>query len=312
MKECPECNPLIQRLVADDISPAEWETLRRHAETCEDCRRILAVHRELDEFGRGVPEPSDAEFRIMRMNVLARASRRADRPAWGTFWRDGWTFLRAQPAGAVLMLAVLLAAAGFAGRRSAGAPLVDRNVLLATLQAQAVSTTGVAGYWDAPFTYSSVSARPLPAGRLALSFDVSWHVEMIAPQESPLAKDVLVHAILEPSPMGTRLKAMDLTERIPGEKLEEAIIFALHHDPDLAVRIKAFEILSQYPFDLDTRNAFLATLRSDESVQMRFAALDFLARRSVNSETLQRTIDEGGLESDPAVMQRAFEIAQQM
>jgi hypothetical protein len=312
MKECPECDALIERLVADDVSSAEWETLRRHAEVCEDCRRVLAVHRDLSRLGREVPQPTDAEFRVMRMNVLARAFRPGGRPGWRVFGRDAWGFLRAQPAGAFLALAVLVAAAGFAGRWSAGRPRVDRESLLATLETQAATTGGVAGYWDAPFTYSNVAARPLPGGRLGLSFDVSWHVEVMASRESALARDVLMHAILEPSPLGTRLKAMDLTEQVADARLKEAVIFALRHDPNLTVRLKALEVLSQCPFDFDVQNALLETLKGDASVQMRFAALETLAGRSVSADVLLRTIDEGGLESDPAVMQRAFEIAQRM
>lgn len=312
MKECPEFQELIRKLVAGEISSSEWESLRRHAEACADCRHVLEIHQELSQDARRVPEPPDADFQVMRMNVMAHVLRRRDYPWWQTFWQDTWVFLRAQPVGAALLLAATLAGAGFAGRWSARPSRIDDHLLMRTIQSQAATAAGVGGYWDAPFAYANVSARPLPAGQLALSFDVSWHVDLVTPQESDLAKDVLMNAILEPSSIGARLKAMGLTPRITDARLKEAVIFALNHDPNLAVRLKALEVLSQYPFDVTVQDALLATLKQDESVQMRFQALEYLAQQHVSSETLHRTIDQGGLESDPAVMQRAVELAQRL
>jgi hypothetical protein len=310
MKECPRSEELIRKLVAGEISSSEWESLRQHAEACEDCRQILEVHEELSDMAHDIPEPAENDFRVMRMNVMAKLARQ--RPSgWKTFWQDLGFFLRAQPTGAVLVLALFLAGAVYLGRWSATPSRVDDGLLMRTIQTQAATATGVAEYWDTPFSYSNVSARPLPAGQLALSFDVCWHMDVVTRQESAVAKDVLMHAILEPASVGNRLKAMGLTERITDPKLRDAVVFALHHDPNVAIRLKAFEVLSQYPFDSNVQDALLATLKRDESVQMRFQALEYLAGRRVSSETLRQTIDEGGLESDPAIMQRAIELAQQ-
>jgi hypothetical protein len=310
MKECPHSEELIRKLVEGEISSSEWESLRQHAETCEDCRQILEVHQELNDLARDVPQPADNDFRVMRMNVMARLARQ--RPSgWKTFWQDLGFFLRAQPTGAVLVLAVLLAGAVYFGRWSATPSRIDDRLLMSTIQSQAATAAGVAEYWDTPFSYSNVAARPLPAGQLALSFDVCWHVDVVTRQESAVAKDVLMSAILEPTSVGNRLKAMGLTEQITDPKLRDAVIFALRHDPNVAVRIKAFEVLSRYPFDGSVQDALLATLKADESVQMRFHALEYLAARHVSLEKLRRTIDEGGLESDPAILQRAIELAQQ-
>ncbi len=309
MKECPECRNLIRRLVAGDLTPSESEALRKHAHVCDDCRRILEIHEELAGDGSRVPEPTEADFRIMRMNVLARLGRGVGRPWWRRFSEDTRAYLRAQPAVAALVLLLMLGGAALTGRWTARPSRIDDRMLLRTIHEQAAASAGVSGYWDAPFAYSNVSARPLPRGRLALSFDVCRHVELVAPEASDLAKDVLMHAILEPAPVGTRLKAMGLTGQITDARLKETVIFALHHDPDLAIRLKAFEVLSQYPYDITVQDALLTTLKQDESVQVRFQALDYLAARHVSPETLRRTIGEGSLESNPAVMQRALQLA---
>ena len=309
MKECREYREMILKLVTGDLSPDESEALRRHAQTCEGCRRLLEIHEELAREKVRVPEPTEAEFRMMRMNTLARVGPAVGLPWWRRLPDDTRAYFRAQPAVAALLVALTLGGAFLIGRWTVHPSRIDDRMLLSSIHQQAAASTGVSGYWDAPFTYNNVSARALPRGRLALSFDVCRHVELVTPESSDLATDVLMHAILEPAPVGTRLKAMGITEQITDARLKETIIFALHHDPDLAIRLKAFEVLSQYPYDVTVQDALLTTLKQDESVQMRFQALDYLAARHVSSETLRRTIGEGGLQSNPAVMQRALQLA---
>ena len=122
---------------------------------------------------------------------------------------------------------------------------------------------------------------------------------------SPVVREVLLHAILEPSALGTRLQAMELTPEILDPALQEALVFTMHHDPALAVRLEAMAVLSRHPFDARVREALLATLREDEAVQMRLLALETLAGQEVDPSQLERVIREAGQESDPAVLMYA-------
>jgi hypothetical protein len=147
--------------------------------------------------------------------------------------------------------------------------------------------------------------KPVAGDRVDLSFDVCRHVNMVTPANSPVAKEILLHAILSPAPMGSRMKAMELAPASMDLKLEEAIVFTMHNDPDLAVRLEAMSILTRVPYNNSVQEALMTTLREDESVQMRLLALERLAEKQVTMEILKKAIDESNMESNPALIQHA-------
>jgi hypothetical protein len=273
------------------------------------------VHHELVQIGNDLAEPTESDLQIMRLSAMTRTLRHRDYQVHRSPWRRAGSFFRAEPAisaMAVAAVTVLVVGAGLVGRSSAPPARLDDTALLRAIKEQAATGAGMAGYWDAPFVYSNVSARPLGDGKLALSFDVSRHVDLEAEQASDVARDVLLHAILASSPMGARLKAMGIAQQITDERLREAVVFAMHRDPNLAVRLEALTVLTRYPFDVSVQDALLTTLRQDESVQMRLRALEYLTTQKVSSEALRRTIGEAGLASDNAIRQRAVELMQQL
>jgi hypothetical protein len=190
--------------------------------------------------------------------------------------------------------AVLLFVTGFAAARlrfdgTAGRP---GELLLREITSDAAANRSLVDVEDSPFIYSDVTLRTLPDGRVALDFDVTRHVNTIEAAGSPLAQDVLAQALLNPSHAGSRLKAIELAAGTMSPKVRDALVFALHHDDNLAVRLKALSILREQPgADPVIETAVLATLRHDESVQMRLEALDFLATLRLDPEAIRRVID---------------------
>ena len=152
--------------------------------------------------------------------------------------------------------------------------------------------------------YSNISFRKLDHNRVALNFDVSTHVDIVEPVDSPLLQEVLVQSLLNPDPanLGSRLKAISYAENVMDSKVRDALILAMHEDTNLAVRLKALSILSMQPPASQVEAAFLKALRRDESVQMRLLALDYLANQGVDLGLIRRTIEEAGKESNPAVL----------
>ena len=109
--------------------------------------------------------------------------------------------------------------------------------------------TGLDSYWDSQFTFANVSVRPQGQGQLALSFDACRHVDLQVAQDSPLAREVLLHAIMEPSSLGSRLQAMEVTPAISDGRLKDALIFTMLNDQNAAVRLNALSVLARYPYD---------------------------------------------------------------
>jgi len=104
------------------------------------------------------------------------------------------------------------------------------------------------------------------------------------------------------------MKAMEVATTTMDPKLEEALVYTMHNDPDLSVRLEALSRLTRFPYNDGVQQALMTTLRQDQSVQMRLLALERLAEKQVQMETLQQVIGEANLESNPAVMQHAIKL----
>lgn len=308
MNNCQEFQELLQSYVAGEISPSDLEKLHEHCRTCVDCGELMEIHAQLAGRGAAAREPGESEFADMRAAVLERIKENPTVWSRRRSWRDFGGNIRVKPVWAVPLAAALVVISVLAGRWSAPVAPLDEDALLRDVSRQAGRQAGLIDYWDTPYSYTNVSVRPAGNGSLDLSFDVCRRVNLVTPMDSPVATDVLMHAILEPSALGSRITAMELTGEILDPRLKEALIFTLHNDPDLAVRTEAMAVLGRYPYDTDIQDALLTTLREDSEVQMRLLALEYLSGKQVNMETIRRAIRERKMDSDPAVLQYASDL----
>jgi hypothetical protein len=308
MKECKDYKEMIQSYIAGEISPTDLDSLYHHCRECPDCGQLWEVHSNLAAAGEELPVPPEDGLAAMRANVLAQISRGEGTRSGRIRWWDLGALLHARPVVALPMAAALIVVSLVAGRWSVSTPEIDDSTILREISQQASRQAGLIDYWDTPFSYTNVNAQPVEGGNLDLSFDVSRHVRFVTPMNSPVAREVLMHAILEPSAVGSRMKAMALAPEIMDPKLKEAVVFTMHNDPNLVVRMEAMSVLSKSPYDAAIQKAFLTTLREDQEVQMRLQALEYLAGKQVNINTIRKAIEEPQLESDTAVMQYATEL----
>ena len=313
MNECAGFAEAIRAHVAGESVPDDGGALARHAERCAECRALLALHGTLVDLGADLEEPAPARFAAMRAAVLHEIERpeqagavvppkhRRRVAAW-----PASPALRALAAAAAVVLvfmtgygAALVArgerAPAPAGANPAGQPL------LSEISAEAASNSSLTDVENSPFTYSDVTFRVLGDGRVALEFDVTRHVSTVEAAGSPLVQDVLAQSLLNPTHTGSRLKAISLASAgAMAPKVRDALIFALHHDDNLAVRLKALGILGQQAApDAAIEAAVLATLRDDSSVQMRLSALDYLAEQRLDPAAIRRAIETTDT-NDPA------------
>ena len=133
-------------------------------------------------------------------------------------------------------MAALLVVAVLGGRWSVKDGTPEAGDLVDELQRSAAMQTGLDSFWDAPVSYANVTVRSREDGALELGFDACRHVELTTSRDSPLAREVLVHAILDQQTLGARMQAVRLVPEMGDDRLRDALVFTLHHDPEPAVR----------------------------------------------------------------------------
>jgi len=290
VSDCARYESLIERYLASDLDPKGMSDLLAHAAGCEGCRRLLAVHGELERAGSAVPEPDEADLERRQVRVLAGIQRRrALRP------------LRAAAIAAGLILP-------FGVGVLFGRALPQKTRWMDALHAEASANRGLSDVEDSPFNYSNVSYRRLGDDRVALDFDVTTHLTTVESKDSPLVREVLVQSLLNPATVGERLKAMSFAAGGLDPKLEKAVLFALRNDESLAVRLAALTILVGRLDDEEVRSALIATLRDDPSVQVRLAALESLASHRVDPKRIREAIRERPEPGNEALVVRLAEL----
>ena len=147
-----------------------------------------------------------------------------------------------------------------------------------------------------------MSFKEVDPENIALSFDVTTHLEMVSQKNDPLVRDVIAQSLINPSNLGTELKAISYSEGIFDRKIKEALIFSMNKTPILAVRLKAMNNLLSYKNDPEVQEAFLKVLMDEESVKMRLMAIDYLAESQLKADSLQLIISESNAPQNPAIM----------
>ncbi|HXV75467.1 MAG TPA: hypothetical protein VD788_04045, partial [Candidatus Polarisedimenticolaceae bacterium] len=280
----------LERHIAGEPSRDGLGPLAAHCAACEPCGRLLSLHTRLSDLGRALSRAAaavdldDTRSRLMERVIARVAAGQPARPAHGT--------LVLRLAVVALLALTLIASGALASWVALSGP--DRGLprLLSSISRDAAANRSLLDVEDSPYSYSNVIFRTLGDGRLELDFDVTRHVRVAEPVHSELVKDVLVHSLIGPSSTGARLKAISIAAEVMDTKVRDSLILAMHNDANLAVRLRALEILSAQAADERIEQAVLHTLREDGAVQMRLEALDYLATRPGRTGSIRRVIEQ--------------------
>ncbi len=298
---CKRVQESMESLSEPNAGVEETERALAHIGECSEC----AAHWEL--VGRlrsmaGSDLPTEHEFRAMRRAVIKQAGEgsRISLAARLALW-----FMRPSYAAAVIVAAVCVGLLGgwFAGgsRVSTRQPLVPAgdDLFLHQLKLAADRPAGIDDIEKAPYVYSNVSIHGAGAGTVDLSFNVTRRVDVTLPKNDPLVAEVLVQSLVTPTPVGTRIRAIDFSQGLPSAKVEAALIRAMLSDVNLGVRLKAQSRLLERPANAEILKALLEVLQTEESVQMRLKAIDYLAKNAVDLKVLESAVERRGEGTSP-------------
>jgi len=299
MSECRQWEELIDR--SDDLGDDESKALLDHIDSCGSCAGLfdLVGRMRADDV---VPDPGDARLVEMRRQVM-RSIRRGDGETLGSRFAATLAAFFGRPALAIPALVILVAAGVLVGRltvpgssRSAASTTVaegSHGAIASEIKLAAAKSRDIEDIENSPFTYSNVRVRETRGDTVAVSFDVSRHLDLDLRRDDPLLTDVLVQSLLQPEGVSTRLKAIDFATNLVDPRVRDALIRTMLGDPDLIVRMEAETRLVGEASSAELTAAFLKVLEREASVQMRLVAIDYLARNRVNRSTLEKAIDAG-------------------
>lgn len=299
MPECVDSRKLIERLLETN----EIGDLEGHVAGCPVCGELYEVHRRLTGFDLETVEPDDAQLLELRRGVVrALRSEEASKRELGPF-----SALFARPAFAAVLSAVLLIVGffvGVGGPRGIWSQSAPKETLTEGIELAASRSHRLVESENSPYLYSNVQVKELDGDTIALSFDVSTHMDLIRPKDDPLVTEVLVQSLVNQSPLDTRLEAISLAPSLE-PKVRDALIAALLQDDNLAVRLKALDRLAADSSAQEVQTAFLEVLKREESVQLRLLAIDNLAAGQVAPDALTAALAEGRPEPGTAIAARA-------
>jgi hypothetical protein len=162
---CTHAEKLIPLFAGDDLPAREADALRRHLESCANCRRLAAEFEESRDWLRGgaAPQFDEAMLEGMRDSVLRDIGRIENREQWLQWIVPGLN-LRFAASMAVLLLIVFVATYAYRGGRPRTAPGKDDVVKSNPGGDQKDSTDGAKRNGEG----FKVNPSPVPAQRLPL------------------------------------------------------------------------------------------------------------------------------------------------
>lgn len=303
MDDCTRFFNQIADLRLQNLDDEDQTELFAHLATCRDCRDLMQFHEDLTMAGNDFGGVNDEVLAGVRERVLdeIRSSDVAVAPVARTVAFRAVDRSRLLAAAAVVVMAI----GGFAaGRMAAGVSPNGGDFLVTTLEDGAQDHRRLRDVEDSPNIISNVAVRRVGDGQVAMSFDIARHIEIVRPVNDPLVNEVLVHAILDQSSMGSRLKAVSMAAGAENGKVEEALVFSMLDDPDLPVRMRALEILADRPINDSVEQGLMKVLRHDESMQMRLLAIEVLANGDAGGQRVLEDFLETEEAVEPAIAER--------
>jgi hypothetical protein len=264
-----------------ELSFDEEERYAQHLDACEGCRRELErekrLHRAAD---LGEVRPPGDLLERCRME-LGRELWRSNPPA---ALRPGWLERMcgtlAWPAAAWLkpVAAAALVAIGFFAARIAPGPAP-------------ASQAAPAGD---PVAVQVRFVEPAPGGGVKLVVDETRQRELSGSLEDEAIRRLLLAAMRDPADPGVRADSVAALGAEGSHEVRDALLWALEHDSNDGVRLKALEGLRRHAREPECRLVLSRVLLADRNPGVRSTAIDLLVQADSRDvvETLQRLLQK--------------------
>ena len=300
MDKCKKYHELIKKQISSGLDEKETTFLTEHTKRCQACSDLLKVHENIERNKESIPIPTKDEFRVMRQNTL-RQIRLSESSKFDVMLdRLKGFFTRAEFAYGLALLFLIFSIYSFYSS--------DKNQdripsdLIEQIDYTAQQNQTLSDIENSPYTYSNVEIIEKDNQQIHLGFNVSTYIELIRDKNDPLVKEILAQSIINSPQTGTKLSTIAYTEELLDPKLKETLLYVVQNDPELAVRLKALNILTKYANDGQIQEAFLSLLKNEESVQMRLIALDYLTANKIDTSLIVKELNKATTRNNQPVL----------
>jgi hypothetical protein len=293
---CDWARAQLSLLLYGELSFDEEEKLESHLEACAGCRQALDRETRLHAaFDQVAVEPPASLLNQCRQELWdklkdlpppERVSPAPAPPAQRTMWwgHELWDrfvdalTLHAEPGSAGKWMrpvgALALVAIGFLGARMAPG-LVPMN--------PAIGEMSLTEPGSAHVRY----VEPGSGGQVQIVVDETRQRIVSGRLDDSKIRSLLLAAATDPSDPGLRtetltilngaiLKSLAQADHVPAADVRDTLVFALRHDQNAGVRLKAMEGLKPLARDPEVRAALASALLNDENPGVRTQAIDAL------------------------------------
>jgi hypothetical protein len=265
---CARARERFGMLLYGELSFDEEEQIESHLDHCAECRGALqrerALHQALDNV-EITPSPSllrecreDLRARLFEEDVMPKPAK----AGWWERFVDALTLSPSagllRPAGALTFIAL-----GFFAARELP-----------------VGSFGLRGDY-APMGLADASRvrniEPTSDGRVQIVLDETRQRTISGGLDDNRIRTLLLTAAKDSADPGLRAETVDIfTTRANTEEFRDALVFAVQHDPNAGVRMKALEGLKPFVLQPAVRSALKQVLLADANPGLRTQAIDLL------------------------------------
>ena len=268
-----------------ELEAGQISDLKQHLSGCAECRTRLQELRELHEL---LEERKSEVQEHHLLQARERLFEKIRRDSWEVAPEGGgflsrlfsggqmtWNWAAAGGTATGLCVGLML---GYFGLSSGGGN-VDFQGNLDPFNSSGMKITSVA-----------LEERDADSGKVRLSFEAARRFELEGRYDDTRIQKFLAYALINEQNAGIRLRAVNtIREQAPLEtdpEIRHALIMALRHDENPAVRQQALNALQQYPPDREIKAAFIYVLAEDPNAKLRIEAINALEKAHTTGQEL--------------------------
>jgi hypothetical protein len=305
MDKCKKYHELIIKLISSGLNEKENTILNKHIDGCNDCADYLFIHKNIEQSQKNIPVPTSDEFRIMRQNTL-RQIRLSDLSKLNLpINLIKGLFIKVEFAYSLAILFLVFGLYSFYNSDTNQSKMPSD--LIEQIDYTAQQNRSLSDIENSPYTYSNIEIKEMDNQLIHLGFNVSTYIELTRAKNDPLVNEILAQSIINSQQTGAKLFTISYAEELIDPKLKVTLLYVLQNDPDLAVRLKALNILTKYANDIQIQDVFLSILKNEESIQMRLMVLDYLTANKIDTSLIVKELSKAKTKINQPVLVKAQE-----